>query len=903
MNCPYISTLFSLRKSTVLVSTLLFLAFLMSCVVAVADDAVNQFNAAKTAFDMKQYSQAQTGFETFLAKYRNHAQTTEATFYLAESLLYLERYPQAEIYYNQLVSLGLENPYARVALFRVGDIAYLQGKYDIAKPRLEQFVESLPHDINLQFVLYYLGDIAMRGNSVEEAEHYFRQSVTLYPNGPKFLESQIGLAWAKNQLGFASEANAIFNDLLRSNDPAILEPATYQWGVAQYERGDYQAAVTTLAGFQQRWPRSTYFADSQRVMARCKGGLNDFAGALQIVSQIAQPTIDDELLKVRCLYRQRQFQNAMDVLTQIERRAGPEYRDEITLLQSVFYFDQKNWAVTIAKLESILTPVYDDRSGRMTFNYLSRPALSSTANRLPDDTVLKACALLALTYAKNGQTNEADATIREMQSQATMLGGSELHAIVTETQKYLSNIYAENNSNGNRPGGNTGSGQGQWNAGNQGNNRPGSRPGGNTDSGQWNAGNQGGGQGGSRPGMNNGQGQWNAGQERPGNNNRPGGTINNGTDLEQFQNALQQFERSNWSAAAQQLDQLLATNYNRYSKQATIGYNPTGMEGAMNAVTAAKAGSMLVLSRAQLGDFDQANALLTALASKIQMSDRQQQSLYAEAQSGLFELARNGAGATDQPGRPGNTMQYTEAEQKALLRECTTLYKNRRFDLADTKLRELIAGNPVETIRAEALLLRSKTIKEMGREREAIQLLETICDEHAHSEPYADALWFLGTYYESGGDLDRAVEYFEPLAREFPNGKNVDGALYYLGVHDMEYDTGRKANSYFTKIYKNYQHGKFWSHAAWMLAYEAYRKRDYALAENYVQKVLQHPPDRVILDRVLYLKGELALRSEEYETAFVAFKEVGKLCPDSPLRYTADKNMQIAAEKTLTATR
>lgn len=118
----------------------------------------------------------------------------------------------------------------------------------------------------------------------------------------------------------------------------------------------------------------------------------------------------------------------------------------------------------------------------------------------------------------------------------------------------------------------------------------------------------------------------------------------------------------------------------------------------------------------------------------------------------------------------------------------------------------------------------------------------------------------------------------------------------------MENGNGRKSNSYLTRIYRNHQNGEFWSHAVWMLAVDAYKKKDYQQTELYLQKILQHPPDYAILDRVLYLKGDLALKNKEFETAFVAFREVGKLCPDSPLRNDADRNAQVAS-RAVTATR
>ncbi|MDR0335969.1 MAG: tetratricopeptide repeat protein, partial [Planctomycetaceae bacterium] len=217
------------------------------------DDATNRFAAAKSSFDLKQYEQARTAFDTFISQYPNHAQSTAAIYYLAESLLYLKQYVLAESQYQRLLAIGLNDPFARAALFRLADIPYLQGQFSIAKPRLEEFVDKLSQDNNLQFVLYYLGDIAMRNSTeendaekaeyyAEEAEWYFAQCDRMFPDGAKSLENKIGLAWAKNQLGKITEADAIFQQLMSSTDPVVVETATYQWGVTLFERGDFQRA-------------------------------------------------------------------------------------------------------------------------------------------------------------------------------------------------------------------------------------------------------------------------------------------------------------------------------------------------------------------------------------------------------------------------------------------------------------------------------------------------------------------------------------------------------------------------------------------------------------------------------------------------------------------------------------
>lgn len=846
---------------------LFLIVLLYSSIPVDANDVTNRFNSAMQAFKMGQFNQAQVEFSDFLAKYPNQTQTDEATFYLAESFLNLQQYDAATACYDRLVNLGLNNQFARVAMFRLGDIPYIQGQFAVAKPRLEKFIEQLPHDNNLQFVLYYLGDIAMRDNAPLEAEHYFGQCERMFPNGAKIVESRIGLAWAKNHLGNTTAADEIFRQLLASPDPKIVEPAMYQWGVAQFERNDNQDASTTLTTFLNRYPGSPYYADAQRVLARCKGALKDYQGALQIIAQISQPSIEDTLLKVRCLYGMQQTQEAYNLLLGIERTAGPIYADEIAVLKSVFFYDQKNWQGTIDTLTPVLQPSFNVQSGKMMFNYASVPTPVG-GHKLSDESFLKACALLAIAYAQNGDSVRANATLSEMNGTASLIGGTDLQTIVSRTSDRLSNIYAQGNQqNGNQ----WGNGQNQWGQNGQ------NYPGGN---------------------------QW---------NNNNSGNSSGGTDMEKFMQAAQLYTQKNWSGASQTLEQLLGVQYNNWTKQCNINYNINGRQGSLNETTFVQACSLLTLSKAQQGDFDQAGAVFTAFSSRAKSTDSAQQEVVRQTQNLLNELAQSNSNRFpgnngQQAGRPGqsnggnntgnpnssNGPLYSDADQRQILRTCNSLYNARRFDQIDSKLSDLIGRTNNDDVKAEAMLLRGKALFELGKERNAVQVLEDIVINIPSAAQCSDALWYLGYYYEFSGDSFKALEYFQLLADQFPNYKKIDGALYFLALDDLENGNGRKANSYLTRVYRNHQSGEFWSHATWTLAAEAYKRKDYDRAELYLRDVLQHPPDYAILDRALYLKGDLALKKKEFETALVAFREVGKLCPDSPLRNDADKNAQVA---------
>ena len=832
----------------------LFLALLLSAAPLFGDDAANQYNAAKTAFDNRQYDSAKTGFETFLNQYPTHAQASAATFYLAESLMYLRQYPQAEVYFSRLVALGLNDQYARAALFRLAEIPYLQGQFDIAKPRLEEFVEKLSQDINLQFVLYYLGDIAMRSNSsyaADEAEFYFGQADRMFPDGEKNIESKLGLAWAKNKLGRVTEADAIFSQLMNHTNPVVVEQATYQYGVALFERGAFQNAINTLTDFQRRYPASSYFADSQRVIARCRGRLNDFEGALQILAQIAQPTPEDMMLKVRCLYGLKRMQEAKTTLDEVKRIAGATYRDEIALLESVFLADQRDWSGAIALLESVLNPQYDSVNNRMVVNYLSTPLVSG--RKLNEESFFRACSHLAVAYANNRQSDKANALLNEMQAQAALSGNLRLTTICTDTANQLASIGTSPNRGG------SGTNNNFTNRGQSGNR--------------------------------NTQQQWSptAGQ---GSGIQNQTVLTSGTDLEKFWRADQLYRLKNYAGTVQQLEQIFLGYYNENvtPKQYVIFYNVTGAAGTLDENTFAKACSMLALAKGQLGDFEQANAVLATFATRIRRNDPVQENLLQETYDQLAVLAKGG-------GTTGTASLLSDADQRRLLREANSFFRQQRYDQADGKLTELVSSNPAEAVLTEALFLQAKTAYSLRREQEGIRILERITDEFPTSIEYPDALWNLGLYYESGGDSFQALEYFQILADKFPNFKNIDGALYFLAVEDLTNGNGRKATTYLTRVHRNHRNGLYWSHAAWMLAYEAYKKKQYAQAEAYIQEILQNLPDIAVLDRVLYLKGELALQRDDFPSAYLAFREVFKLCPESPLTSHATKNAQVAASK------
>ncbi|MDR1053901.1 MAG: tetratricopeptide repeat protein [Planctomycetaceae bacterium] len=866
-----------------------------------ADTATDLLNSAKQLYNQQKYEQSRVALDDFLRLYPSHTLINEAKFYLADSYLYLKKYDTAINLYSQLSTLPTTDPLTRTVHFRLGEAYYTKGDYATAKTYLTNFVEALPHDSYLQYVLYYLGDIEIANNNAAVAEYYFRENIKLFPNGGRLLESKIGLAIAENQLGKIAESDSIFSELLNNTDPNILEPTTYQYGVALHERGDNQSAINTLNNFLTRWQNSTLKIDVLRVLTRCYISLKDNNKALQTISSITNPSVDDNLMKIRLLIRLKQSDEAENLLTQTEKRTdAPPHADEIAFLKSVLQYFKKNWQNAITLLEQFLLPTYSPQNNSISNNVAYNVAFrySTTIPRadkhnLSDEVFLHACAYLALAYARMGNKNKADAIANEMNGIVANTNQADLTKVVNDTYERLRRVYTASNE----PSTNDSSlvalnpsSSGQWN--------PASSP-------RSKGRNQ-------SPTFANVNSNWsnnnNNDNRSPNSNNRQQNNSQNqsitkqptttGTDLERFWIAYREFENREWSNAAAQLDQILKTNYFDQMKYITISYTTSNTlsntSNQLDAATFAKACSMLVISRANLGETDKATAILTAFANKLDSSNTAQQTVLRDTESQLTNIIRNNNTNSANNSNGNFTQQISETEQRRIIKECNSLFNSRRYEQVDTKLQALLQANLSAEILPEVLLLRAKALIAVGNDREGIKLFERIKNEFASSSQYKDALWNLGFYYEMSDDSFRSVEYFQTLVDDFPNYKDIDGALYYVALDDIESGNSRRGISYLLRVYRNYKAGQYWSHATWTLAYEEYKKKNYTQAEIYLHDALLHPPDYAILDRVLYLKGEIAIQKREYKIAAQAFQEVIRLCPESQLIQNADRNLQMA---------
>ena len=805
-----------------------------------AQNADSAFMTAMNNYNARQYVAAVEGFRSFLNVYPNDPRRIEATFRLAESYRELQDYANAGTNYDIVMQAGLGNEYARQALFRVGEIPYLLGAYDQAKPLLLNYLTSLNQDPNLVFVLYYLGNIGLAQNSPAEAEYYFQLGLefddwlTGPPKGERRNESRLGLAMAKNRLGKYAEADDLYRQLALDPVNPLAADAYGRWGLSQYDRHAFSEAASTLQSFLGKYPTSVLRSLAEETLAKCYIELKDNQRALDTLQRMNPKTDNGQLLEVRVLFLMKRVDDGKRLLDQLDRMLGVKHRDKLEALKVNLAYDQSNWQELIRLVTALGQIRYDSVLQRMTIGYYENPSASGV-EKLPQDAFLKLCQALAIAYARTGDTNQANATYAAMNVLARS-GDPVLAEIVRQTSVALNAIV-------------------------------------------------------------------------------PNIGVGGSNDAIHFRQAQDRYNARDYAGTITILVSLLNVQYVEYDKKMTINYSPYvpgfggGDNGKLSEDALLDACQMLVLSYAYGGDSDRSVAAMSEMDRLCKDGNSWHQNLLRQTRIQLRRIPRSDNPGTspgnsdiagdrnrwpdrDWSNRPGSGRPGSRdpddslrngAQLQQVIAECQTLFKQRRYADVDAKLKSLLMQSASDAVIAEAACLRGQALFALHRDKDAIVMGKLSLEKEPSGRFAADALWMTGMAHVLLDESADALPYFDRLAKEHPQHEHVDGALYYLAVDEMDSGDSRKANTRFQKIYRSHPNGDYWSHAAWQLAYAAYKRNDLDAADVYLRKLLGHPPNEAVVDRALFLKGQIAYEKKLWHTAQIAFAEVSRAAPESPL--------------------
>lgn len=256
-----------------------------------------------------------------------------------------------------------------------------------------------------------------------------------------------------------------------------------------------------------------------------------------------------------------------------------------------------------------------------------------------------------------------------------------------------------------------------------------------------------------------------------------------------------------------------------------------------------------------------------------------------------------GENASDAPSTPLTPVAAREALGKA-----TNFFVNQDYGRANEILLEAMTSSetfwqdcPAEA--ARVALLRAQVLYALNKRVEAQLMCQELLSNAPHSPEASVAAFYLGYAADARGRRDDAIKYLSLAANSRAVSPLADAALYYLATNEWERRDVERAQQNFYRLYRSYPSSAYWSHAVWALAKIEFDVKNDVVAEELINEALAKKPDAAIIDYLLFLKGEIALRAKDYEKARVAFEMIIEQYPESVWRSKATNRLNAIPER------
>ena len=195
------------------------------------------------------YKQSLKILEQVEAKALTRPHQTDYSFYRGYAYLMMQDYQRASVYFGQLSKS--ESRYTTRALYYYAYCRYQQGKYDEALPALLQLEDNAAYS---KTIPYYIVQIYYTRKDYEEVSSRAEKLLRDYPEAPNNTELHRILGeiyYAKKEYASAKTHLRQYRDATTALKEPLIRTDMYMLGLAEYETGEYEAAVKSLKQVKQ----------------------------------------------------------------------------------------------------------------------------------------------------------------------------------------------------------------------------------------------------------------------------------------------------------------------------------------------------------------------------------------------------------------------------------------------------------------------------------------------------------------------------------------------------------------------------------------------------------------------------------------------------------------------------
>jgi TolA-binding protein len=199
--------------------------------------------AGNSNFQLEQVEDALENFVSIMEQYPDSPFMEDAHYWLSLSLLFLARYPEAEIQFDRFVVRYPQSAYIEDATYRLGLAQYGTDDYDAAYETFQRFVRRYPESLVLAEAYSMMGDILGARRKLDEALEMFAQSRAVATNMYQINYATFQAARILELEARFAEIVALFEDYLKTHgEQGNFSEASYWLGTAHLRMGQPKKA-------------------------------------------------------------------------------------------------------------------------------------------------------------------------------------------------------------------------------------------------------------------------------------------------------------------------------------------------------------------------------------------------------------------------------------------------------------------------------------------------------------------------------------------------------------------------------------------------------------------------------------------------------------------------------------
>lgn len=796
-----------------------------------AEEADDQYAVAAAHYARRQWDLASEAFVEFLDRWPEHAQANTAEFFLGEALVQQGKYDAALERFDQSLAREPEGRYARQSLFRAGEAAYLLHDYDTARSRIADFVEQFPDDALNAYALPYLAQIKLEAGEAEAAHRAFTAALEKYPEGALANDCRLGLARALTAVGQGDEAAEHYRKLAADTNSSLADDALFQWAVQLYSSGEHSDARKRFAELLERFPQSSLRDKAHLGLGWAEYHLEDYAAAESTFQTLIEaPEVGTEATYWLGLTfkAQEKWQQAVETLRDVAQADGQwQVAAQYHVAECLVKLDRTEEAAERfhAVAEHAENEWADD-----AILALAREAFETNDHAKVDEL----CDRLAAEHAGSGLIDRAS-SIRAR----SLLRRKEYDTAATLLEALPIDVAAHDPTN-------------------------------------------------------------------EGHDDQAETTLEGWTNRYLLAVAYEEQGRSDEALALidpllestskdEELQTLQANahallariNVERGDYQAALGSLRHYLSAEPEGEFATHAAAQLAICQARTNDLETAKQTFDAWRADappedILLSTMQQMAEAAFAAGDLAWAGERFAELTT-AGRPER---YVMAGLSGL---AWCHYENEQFLEAARVFDELLERFPTSDLALDAALARGEIFEQQEEPEAGLAAYHRIINrQDVDAEQIRKALIRAARLHDGLQQDREAAALYARLANDYPDDEQRDGILYQWAWVLVETGDNAAGAERFAELRKQYPESAHYADATLWLARRAYDQAHLQEAAQLVDEVVKRGEPIANLDQALYLQGQIAAATGQWEQVSPAFQRLIADVPESPLRLEAE---------------